>query len=1128
MRKFFLTAFALLALGAGNLQAQGVTFTYLSGQGNGNSTNEGMEKLFDKNSDGTAVTSTKYCGNTGAEVYAIVEASEAVYVWGYDFTTANDNNGGRRITQWVLSGTNDATVAADPNAEGWVTLSNLGNISAVQGENFYTQRFFTDPGTSNFAYKYFKLALTGGGFIQLSDVAFCYETDIPVTYEYVDASNGSFKNAFDGKITTKFEGGSFADGSWMIIKTADGQPHAVKSYSMTTHDDGSWNDRAPKSWKLEGSNDQTNWVTIDEVNDDPIQNQNYKTFEFIPDNTTDEFVYVKLTVNNFKGGYHQLAEFHVVSTANVSEYYGNMVAEAKSLLESGKTALGETDPWYVEYKNRCVALDATFAAALLSKDFTELIEKISYTNEMKAKIAPFVEGKKYVAIDGTASWSDSHWSQLVDGNESSKWGGSFSGNVGDANHVQWVIFRTKEAFAPFFYKLVTGGDTKTYTGRNWKSWEVYGANFYEYGTEKYESDAWVLLDKRTDISEKYLPMENYYPATFDFTEGVSDSYAYYMVKVTEAHSGAALQMSEMYLCTQEEFESIREPLVTELEAFAAIVSGLTVEADLEDEKASFQTLYAELQTTADAVRLTEVYNELVAIRAALESSAKFMEFASAVTAVDGVYQIGTANELVLFSEIIIDGPYANLNAALTADIDLKDVTLAPIGNNDVRYAGTFDGKGHAVVNYTYDNEAKAESGLFGVVAGATIKNVLLKNAYVVGNENIGGIVGRIYGGTIQNCAVVNSYVEGRDHVGAIAGEIRDNATIQNCYSDADIYSRAYQAGGFAGTSRGGSFLNNEFLGSINCAGGSVGGVVALIDAEDNSVKTTIKGNVIAATSFNLGWGDEHFFYLTNINGKSPVMDDNYVLTTTKFRDDKTLASVTSSQATAVTDVKKITCKSFYADTLSWDMVNDWKFIAAGQFPVLSYMDAVAPVQEVTVTDAGYATIVAEGELNFDGSDVEVFAAVVMVSGGSMFVKLEPIPGNAVPAGEAVIVRGTPGTYTIPYATEYASAIEYNQLEAATAPVVVDGSQYILAQPEGEEVGFYQATAGTTIPAGRGYITLTAAPGVKVLYFAEDNATGISDVEANLNANAVIYNVAGQRMSQMQKGINIVNGKKLLK
>lgn len=1116
-----LTTLAALLCSAAMAQAQ-VTFTYVSGQGNGNAGNEGMEKLFDKNSDGSAITSTKYCGNTGTDVYAIVEASEAVYVWGYDFTTANDNNGGRLVNQWVLSGTNDAAVAADPNAEGWVTLSNLGKNAAVQGENFYTQRFFCDAGTSNFAYKYFKLALTGGGFVQLSDVSFCYETDIPVTYEYVDASNGSFQKAFDGVITTKFEGSSFSDGSWMIVKTADGQPHAVKSYSMTTHDDGSWNDRAPKTWKLEGSNDQTNWVTIDEVTNDPIENKNYKTFEFIPANTTDEFVYVRLTVNNFKGGYHQLAEFHVVSTANVSEYYGNMVTEAKALLESGKAALGETDPWYVEYKNRCDALDAAFAAALVSKDFADVVAKVNSANEVKAMIAPFVDGKKYVAIAGTASWGDGHWSQLVDGKENSKWGGNFDGNVGDANHVQWVIFRTKEAFAPFFYKLVTGGDTKQWNGRNWKSWEVYGANFTTFGTETYDSEAWVLLDKRTDISEKYLPMENNYPATFNFTEGVSEAYTYYMVKVTEAHNGTQIQMSEMYLCTQEEFENIREPLVAELEEFAGSLSSLALEADLEDEKASFQTLYEELKTTADAVRLTEVYNELVALRTTLAASAEFMNFASQVEAVDGVYQIGTAAQLALFSKAINNGSHANLNAVLTADIDMNGVSMEPIGNDAARYAGTFDGKGHFIENYTYKNADKAESGLFGVTKGATIKNVMLYEASIVGNENIGGIVGRMYGGTVEGCAVVRSYVEGRDHVGSIAGEVRDNATVENCGSNSAVYSRAYQAGGLAGTSRGGSFINNLFFGSVDCAGGSVAGVVALIDAEDNGVKTTIKGNVVAATSFNLGWGDEYFFFMVNPNGKSPVMENNYVYTGAQFREDKTLADLTSDQATAVADIKMITCKSFYEE-LGWDMVNDWAFDMAGSFPFPASAAYEGVMQSITVSEAGYATVRAGFELDFTGAEAEAFRAQVV---GGKYVHLEPV--TIVPKGEVVIVKAAQGEYEIPAAVEWGEAGD-NDLKVADADITADGTQYILANGE-DGVGFYQATTGSTIAAGKGYLGITSEAGVKGFYgFEPDDATGIETLNGQWSmAGGPVYNVAGQRMSKMQKGINIVGGKKVLK
>ena len=53
--------------------------------------------------------------------------------------------------------------------------------------------------------------------------------------------------------------------------------------------------------------------------------------------------------------------------------------------------------------------------------------------------------------------------------------------------------------------------------------------------------------------------------------------------------------------------------------------------------------------------------------------------------------------------------------------------------------------------------------------------------------------------------------------------------------------------------------------------------------------------------------------------------------------------------------------------------------------------------------------------------------------------------------------------------------------------------------------------------------------VKAFYpFAGNDATGIEGIDANNGENAPIYNVAGQRLGKMQKGINIVGGKKVLK
>ncbi|MDY4851825.1 MAG: Ig-like domain-containing protein [Prevotella sp.] len=49
-----------------------------------------------------------------------------------------------------------------------------------------------------------------------------------------------------------------------------------------------------------------------------------------------------------------------------------------------------------------------------------------------------------------------------------------------------------------------------------------------------------------------------------------------------------------------------------------------------------------------------------------------------------------------------------------------------------------------------------------------------------------------------------------------------------------------------------------------------------------------------------------------------------------------------------------------------------------------------------------------------------------------------------------------------------------------------------------------------------------------IYTLNGVTTGISDVKAQTITNGVIYNLAGQRMSKLSKGINIVNGKKIIK
>ena len=197
----------------------------------------------------------------------------------------------------------------------------------------------------------------------------------------------------------------------------------------------------------------------------------------------------------------------------------------------------------------------------------------------------------------------------------------------------------------------------------------------------------------------------------------------------------------------------------------------------------------------------------------------------------------------------------------------------------------------------------------------------------------------------------------------------------------------------------------------------------------------------------------------------------------------------------------------------WIVTDNWRLFYKGN-----------PVS-VTINDAGYATFVAPGNIKSIPDGVAAYAAQTNVEKG--YVHLEPV--TAIPAGEAVVLKAEEGTYTINASAFTAELGTTNDLIAATEDVTADGSQYILAKPEKEEVGFYQATTGSTIKAGKAYLQIQNA-GVKAFYFEMDDATGIESIQNSkfkIQNDNVIYNVAGQKLSQMQKGINIVNGKKVM-
>ncbi len=179
---------------------------------------------------------------------------------------------------------------------------------------------------------------------------------------------------------------------------------------------------------------------------------------------------------------------------------------------------------------------------------------------------------------------------------------------------------------------------------------------------------------------------------------------------------------------------------------------------------------------------------------------------------------------------------------------------------------------------------------------------------------------------------------------------------------------------------------------------------------------------------------------------------------------------------------------------------------------------------VSVNEARYATYVPKHDVIFpDG--VEAYIGTI----NKKYVSLTAV--KSAPKDTPVILKNT-GRYTlIPVTEETLDDVSGNDLSASDKDVEATGSQYILAKPEGEEVGFYPAITGTTIPAGKAYLVSNETGHlVKAFYFVGEGETAIGSIQ-NSNfeiQNGEVYNLAGQRISKMQKGVNIINGYKVLR
>ena len=107
----------------------------------------------------------------------------------------------------------------------------------------------------------------------------------------------------------------------------------------------------------------------------------------------------------------------------------------------------------------------------------------------------------------------------------------------------------------------------------------------------------------------------------------------------------------------------------------------------------------------------------------------------------------------------------------TSDLDMA--SFGPwghgIGSDDTAFTGTYDGDGFAIAGLEV-NSVNSNVGLFGVIAGATLKEISLVDVTIQGDDQVGGLVGLALSGVVDQ-VYVEGVIAGANGVGGLVGGV---------------------------------------------------------------------------------------------------------------------------------------------------------------------------------------------------------------------------------------------------------------------------------------------------------------------------------------------------------------------
>ena len=197
----------------------------------------------------------------------------------------------------------------------------------------------------------------------------------------------------------------------------------------------------------------------------------------------------------------------------------------------------------------------------------------------------------------------------------------------------------------------------------------------------------------------------------------------------------------------------------------------------------------------------------------------------------------------------------------------------------------------------------------------------------------------------------------------------------------------------------------------------------------------------------------------------------------------------------------------------------------------------------TVPESGIGTFSADVNLTLPEGLNAHFCTYLQEVDEGLAIKILNIDGQVINQNTGVLLSGTPGeTYQLRYTSETGSdtpgnklvpVVESTHIEAVVGEYtnyMLKGGRFIKIKDEDETV---------KMPANRAYLPLLTSEvsslsgstrSIVLLLWDDDTVTGVEThekVDYEPARDGHIYNISGQRLTAPRKGINIINGRKVI-